>query len=493
MFIPRKWQVRAINQCADLFEGGFERALIFACPGSGKTYGALLVAQRLMKSSPIANKVVVLTPNLAIKSQWIDRSKEMGLNLIAINDAEVLLAGIDDMFSGGFILTYQQAINMRASLRLFCDTHRPIAILDEVHHTCGPMGHRDGNVWGTTVSYSLDNASFKLCTTGTPFREGPNPIAFVKYTDDTRVAHAHVEYGYEEAIRDRVCRPIQFEVYDGEMEWSDSKGISTQADFGSKLTKIKSKERLRAAVSMDGRFPIKMLSDANDRLIAIRQEPGAASRAAGMVLAMDISHAENIAEELSIIAGVRPVIVHNKIDDSLEKINSFRDSDLPWIIGIQMLSEGVDIPRLRVGVYCTNIRATLYFHQFCGRMTRVQSGDIERAYVFMPADPELEATAKSIEKEVAHALGEEVPFREPTGARGRRGDGPGIMVEDSDGELHSSLFSGRSISADYLRKHEGIIREYADMSPSFRNLSQVEIAMMLVKAKVLPSFDEVIA
>lgn len=487
MLKPRAWQVKAVDQCVSMALGGSDRALVFACPGSGKTIGGLLIAIGLRDRAKKGRKILVLTPNLAIKSQWIERSRDLGLNLVAIEDPHVLLAGIDDMFSGGFILTYQQAVSMRASLRLFCDTHKPIAILDEVHHTSGPHGGRDGNEWGISILHSLAHASFKLATTGTPFRQGSNPIAFVDYNEEGR-AHAHVEYGYRQAILDRICRPIQFEIYNGDVEWTDARGVSVLADFDTRLTKVKSRELLRAAVSMDGQFPLRMMQDAHSRLMEIRRDHGG-ERAGGLIVAMDVEHAEAIADAVTTIVGTRPVVVHNKIDDSLDLINAFRDGDAPWIVGIQMLSEGVDIPRLRVGVYCTNIQATLYFHQFCGRMTRVQSSDLERAYVFMPGAAELEATARQIEEEVAHALGEDVPLREPSGRRrsGARGLS-GIVVEDSDGANVSSIGSGHLVPVAYVRQHEAIIRRFRD-TPGLRNLTQVELVIVLVETGVLPAFE----
>ena len=486
MIRPRKWQSKAVDQCVSMANNGMDRALVFACPGSGKTVGGLLIAIGLRDRANKSRKLVVLTPNLAIKSQWIERSASLGLNLIAVEDPHALQAQMDDMFAGGFVLTYQQAMSMRQSLRLFCDTHQPIVILDEVHHTSGPLGSRDGNAWGTSIEYSLAKACFKLATTGTPFREGPNPIAFVDYNEEGR-AHAHVEYGYKQAIEDRICRPIEFEIYDGGMEWTDARGVATVADFRTKLTKVKSRERLRAAVSADGRFPVDMLTDAHARLMELRGEPGG-EKAGGLVVAMDIEHAEAMARHLAAISGIKPVIVHNRIDDSLGQIQAFRDGDAPWIIGIQMLSEGVDIPRLRVGAYCTNIRATLYFHQFCGRVVRVQTSDLERAYVFLPADPELEATALQIQEEVAHALGEEPSVRERRMTRGARGQG-GIEVEDSAGKLDKTVVSGRAIPSDYLQRHEATIRKYAALSPSFKNLTRGEIVIFLVEANVLPPFD----
>ena len=489
MLKARAWQVNAVNQCVSMAIGGSDRALVFACPGSGKTIAGLLIAIGLRERTKIGKgrKVIVLTPNLAIKSQWIERSCDLGLNLVAIEDARVLLAGVDDMFSGGFIITYQQAISMRASLRLFCDTHKPIAILDEVHHTSGPAGERDGNEWGVSILHSLAHAAFKLATTGTPFRQGSNPIAFVNYNDDDR-AHAHVEYGYKQAILDRICRPIVFEIYDGMVEWTDAKGISYAADFNTPLTKSKRLELLRAAVSIDGQFPLRMFEDAHKRLLEVRAEPGG-ERSGGLVVAMNVQHAEAIADALTVISGTRPVVVHNKVDDSLDLINAFRDGDALWIVGIKMLSEGVDIPRLRVGVYCTNIQAALYFHQFCGRMTRVQSNDLERAYVFMPGAAELQVTARQIETDVAHALGEDVPIREPSGRRRGRSGMAGILIESSNGANVSSIGSGHVVPVAYIREHESTIREYRD-TPGLRNLTQVELVIVLVRTGVLPPFQD---
>ena len=293
--------------------------------------------------------------------------------------------------------------------------------------------------------------------------------------------------GYKQAILDRICRPIQFEVYNGDMEWKDAKGVSVLADFTTKLTKAKSRERLRAAVSLDGQFPIRMITDAHARLMAIRSEQSSTD-AGGMVLAMDIEHAEAIGEVLHSISGIKPIIVHNKIDDSQEKINLFRSGTSPWIVGIQMLSEGIDIPRLRVGVYCTNVKATLYFHQFCGRMTRVQSSDLERAFVFMPGEADLEATAKQIEEEVAHALGEDLPVREKIGSGFGSRQKRDIIVEDSDSKLNASIYSGNTIPEDYKRRHERAIREYKESIPSLRNMQQVELIILLVALGKLPPY-----
>ena len=55
-----------------------------------------------------------------------------------------------------------------------------------------------------------------------------------------------------------------------------------------------------------------------------------------------------------------------------------------------MVSEGVDVPRLRVGVYATNSRTELFFRQVIGRfIRRTPEPKQQMAHVFLPSDPQL--------------------------------------------------------------------------------------------------------
>ena len=70
-----------------------------------------------------------------------------------------------------------------------------------------------------------------------------------------------------------------------------------------------------------------------------------------------------------------------------------------------MVSEGVDIPRLRVGVFASNVISELYFRQFCGRFVRTIDGvNDPEAYVFLPDDLRLRALASAITIDVRTAL-----------------------------------------------------------------------------------------
>ncbi len=483
-FEPRKWQESAVYKIRNVALNGADRALVYACPGSGKTYAGLLIAKDLATKAGKGPKIVVLTPNLAIKSQWIDRAATIGLRLVPVVSGDDLRQDSLAIEEIGFIMSYQQAVSMRHSLRLFCDTVKPIVILDEVHHTEGPRADRDGNAWGHSVEVACAPASFKLCTTGTPFREGNNPISFVRY-DDNQHAISDVEYSYGDALLERICRPIEFSTFDGDISWMD-RGERVTASFATKLPKRRGRQRLRAALSTEGAHPRSLLSEAHKKLLEIRAGSSRADlRAAGLVVAMDTDHANEIADELTAISGKRPVVVHNKIDDAQEAIDAFRASDDLWIVGVNMLSEGVDIPRLRVGVYASNIRAALYFHQFCGRLSRViDKNGGEWAHVFMPEDSELVAIAKEIVKTRAHALGEE-----GDGRVNRIGNGGtrrrGLNVLGSEGELSSIVANGQMFPAEFIAQHRARAGAFRLMDASRVAMTDCEVIKIMIDLDVI--------
>lgn len=487
-FTPRKWQQHAGDQCVAAARAGMHRGLIYGCPGCGKTYGGLYIASELKRRAGLGPKIVVLTPNLAIKSQWIDRAASLGLELRVLKDVERQLMQDELALSeSGLVMNYQQAINCRNSLQYFVERNRPIVILDEVHHTAAPRADSEGNTWGTSVMLSCDKASFKLAMTGTPFRQGNHPIAFVDY-NEKKEAVPMVRYTYEQAIKDGVCRPIEFELFDGVIEWLE-RGQVISADFSEKLSKRLQARRRRAAVSPDGEFPIRMLQAAHERLTQLRKGTGVDAIAGGLIVAEGVEQAEELADALRKISGTSPVIVHDKIDDNLEKIEKFRTGTDPWIIGIKMLSEGVDIPRLRVGVYATNIVAPLYFHQFCGRLSRVMESRHERSWVLMPRDPELEVTAIEIEKEKYHALGEEPKL--PRGSGGGRRPGRGeIIVESSEGEIVAKAFGGQKIDAELFRRYKPKIDDLRRKDVRYHHKTDAEMIKEMIDYGSIPP-DEV--
>lgn len=93
-----------------------------------------------------------------------------------------------------------------------------------------------------------------------------------------------------------------------------------------------------------GGFVEAMLSDAHQRLQSM---PGAG----GLVLADDQTHARELVKTLGRITGTKPVLAVSDIAGSVKRINEFKESQDTWIVTVRMVSEGVDIPRLRAVCY----------------------------------------------------------------------------------------------------------------------------------------------
>ena len=70
-----------------------------------------------------------------------------------------------------------------------------------------------------------------------------------------------------------------------------------------------------------------------------------------------------------------------------------------------MVSEGVDIPRLAVGVFATTTTTELFFRQAVGRLVRWRRGARRhQAFLYIPDDPRLRTRAFQIADERRHSL-----------------------------------------------------------------------------------------
>jgi superfamily II DNA or RNA helicase len=125
--------------------------------------------------------------------------------------------------------------------------------------------------------------------------------------------------------------------------------------------------------------------------------------AAGMVIASDHDDARSYAALLRGVTGKRPVVVLSDDKTASKKISAFADSEDRWLVAVRMVSEGVDIPRLAVGVYATSVSTTLFFAQAVGRFVRARRRG-ETASVFLPSVPVLLTYAAELEAERDHIL-----------------------------------------------------------------------------------------
>jgi superfamily II DNA or RNA helicase len=365
--------------------------LASATPAAGKTTFGLHIAHRML-SAGFVSRVVVAGPTTHICRQWAADAGRYGIDLEPNRPNS---DGPESADFHGVAVTYQTIAAGPETHRLAAG-HRPtLLIADEPHH----MG--DLAAWGVQTRRAFDGARFRLLLSGTPFRSDNSAIPWVAYDEDG-LSRADYVYGYPQALVDRVCRPIAFLPYDGEMEWL-SDGRLRSADFDLVLPAVEAARRLRTALIPEGEWMGEVLRDGDARLSEDRADGH--PDAGGLVIASDQDHARAIAARLESVSGERPELVMSDEPDASRRIADFASSDRRWMVSVLMVSEGVDIPRLRVGIYATAARTELFFRQVVGRFIRTTPRPRRQmSYLLMPADPRLKALAHEIELERRHAL-----------------------------------------------------------------------------------------
>jgi superfamily II DNA or RNA helicase len=283
-----------------------------------------------------------------------------------------------------------------------------LVIADEAHHLGEELA------WGEGFSTAFGECARWLLLSGTPFRSDATPIPGVRYDADG-LAEPDVSYTYAEAVLDRICRPVCFVAYDGTLSWRSGDDV-IESSFETVLSTRETSRRYRTAISTelpDG-LP-RILREADTKLRTLRREGH--GDAGGLVIAADSSHARRIAALLREATGRAPLVVLHQEPRAAEKLASFTHSRDPWIVAVNMVSEGVDIPRLRVGVYATAAKTPLVFRQIVGRFVRTIAGrPVEPSWLYIPADAILRDHAATVEQELRHALrtredtGEELEF-----------------------------------------------------------------------------------
>lgn len=367
--------------------------LTVATPGAGKTTFALTIAADLLHRG-VVQRIVIVTPTEHLKAQWAHAAERMG---IAIDPA---MAGRGMLASDfqGFAVTYAGLAANPIAFRVRIERFRTFVILDEVHHA------GDALAWGDAVQEACEPATRRLALTGTPFRSDDNPIPFVTYApgqDGTVTSVADYSYGYGEALKDSVVRPVLFMAYSGEMRWRTRAGDEVAARLGEPLTKDITAQALRTALDPAGAWIPAVMVAANRRLDEVRRH---VPDAAGLVIASDQETARKYAETLALIAVEKPVLVLSDEPGSSARIEKFAAGKGKWMVAVRMVSEGVDIPRLSVGVYATTTATPLFFAQAVGRFVRARRKG-ETASIFVPSVPLLLALASDLERERDHVIG----------------------------------------------------------------------------------------
>lgn len=440
-----------------------------AWPGTGKTK-ACFAAAAYMLNTGMVDTLIYLVPSDELRRGAAGEADNFNIPL-----KQAKRDGFFDFnFQKGLVLSYQQLSNPKyqAQLRQYCETRKVLVIADEMHH----LEERGG--WGEAFERAFSKARLVLMTTGTPFRSDGGRIPMVQ----TETAGSGMEkivcnfsYGYDKALMDGVVREIEFQPWEGSVQWrvTPTEGDTQEYDHGisedlrvtytdklakSEVEKLEA-DRIRHCMDLptdgdgDCGYLIKALAEADTMLKGIRQTSH--PYAGGLVVCRDCAHADATAALLERLTGQAPVVIHGGENGSLAteakaRLTSFQKSLTSqrerWMVTVGMVTEGVDVPHLRVLVYATAVRAPLRWTQIVGRVLRKEDDiEMQTAVAYMPREPFLEELMSNMRSAVQsykhrkEGSKKEITDR-PGGLRPRR-ETEGL---GNDAELDGSIYHDKS-------------------------------------------------
>jgi len=369
----RKWQSNCLDQILFKYSQSHQHFLCLATPGAGKTTMAAEVAFKLLDDKLI-DFVLCFSPSVII-------SKDI---------RTTLEERIGKRFDGGLgaiggSYTYQGMQTLNSDIWELLKSNRVFVIFDEIHH-CSGSNPNDANSWGEGIIRHIQGyAEYTLALTGTPWRSDNAPIALSEYKKPDNSILCDYIYGLSDAIQDNVCRIPKIVVTDNnDITIKESgKEIQTFTSFSQLLENTSCSYQMIVENEVVIRH---ILTAANYKLATIRNENPSAG---GLVVASSVEHANSILNILRYELNVPAAIATYKENEPTTIIKDYKNSSIPWIVSVGMISEGTNIPRLQVCCHLTRIKTELHFRQILGRILRITNAKNQEANLFMPAESKL--------------------------------------------------------------------------------------------------------
>lgn len=412
----RGWQSAALAQAIKwLTEDRLDRHfLINAAPGAGKTICASVIAKRLLEMGEI-ERIIVIAPRAEVVKQWGEEFRFVtGRHMTKVTgaDGDVSDFGLD------LCATWSAIESLQDAFQTVCRQSRTLVICDEHHHAAVEAA------WGADANDAFHDAKYVIVLSGTPIRSDGRETVWLAFDDQGQIDHpAEGTYtlSYGEAVELNYCRPITFHRHEGRfsVKLSDSEEVAVSGTQDPELDKsLKRVKGLQQALDYyrlvctpkylsDGTTPDDesyqgtMLQWGISKLDDLRET---IPQAGGLVIAPSIGVAEYMAELLERLDGEKPILVHSQMPNAESRIAAFKNSNKRWLVSVAMISEGVDIKRLRLLVYLPNAKTELAFRQAMGRVVRsLGPDDYSRAYVVMPTLKIFEEYARRVEREMGSA------------------------------------------------------------------------------------------
>ena len=409
----RQWQQEALAKALDwlLVEKKTHRFLMNAAPAAGKTIASCAIAQKLLCQNEV-DRVVVIAPRSEVINQWSDDFRWItGRPMFKVTaaDGDIGALGVD------VCATWSAIQRLLPELQAICRASRVLVICDEHHHAAVKAA------WGESADGAFAQARFALILTGTPIRSDGEESVWLAYDDAGAIDHPDegtYTLTYGDAVDFGYCRPVTFHRHEGKFSVDlDGTAVRVSGQKPAELSpELKRVPGLQTALDFyrlactaqyqsDGVTPLltgfqgTMLQSASEKLTELRLR---LPNAGGLVIAPSIDMAAYMVALLEQLEGERPMLVHSNMSNPSNIIKAFRNTDKRWLVSVMMVSEGVDIKRLRVLSYLPNALTELAFRQAVGRVVRTMGPeDDTRAYVVMPSFETFNRYARRVEEEMA--------------------------------------------------------------------------------------------
>lgn len=375
----RRWQSNCLTHAFTQYCNGQPHFLCLATPGAGKTLMAAQLGRRLF-SENLIDLVICFSPSVVVAN---DFRTELSLQIGKRFDGTIGAAGMS--------LTYQAMLMLDAEFWKLFDHYRVFVIFDEIHHCAGhDVAH--SNAWGQRIIASIKGkAAFTLALSGTPWRSDRFPISLANYCDKSRQIICDYRYGLKEAIQDGVCRIPKITLIDNDdILFKTPRSETRYSSFANLLNE--SNCTYQNLVESDALIRY-MIAGANRKLSQLRKHH---SDAGGLIVASSVAHAMKIQKILADEIGEHSTVATYYSEDAPRLIEQFKFSAQKWIISVGMISEGTNIPRLRVCCHLSRIKTELHFRQVLGRILRASGTENEQGFFYIPADPTLIEFARNV-------------------------------------------------------------------------------------------------
>lgn len=449
----REWQKQAsLNLMENVKSNTEKKFLLEACPGSGKTIWAGGIVRKMMSEKiSLKDKIgsvdftVVIVPSIAIKEDFVNSLHEdLGLDFKSseMSSSRNFLSSPPANYHG-WVITYSAMSNGEIGQRISLWRKKGLNILvvfDEVHHLS------ENNSWGTESVTVSDNSCFTLSMTGTPFRGDRYKISGVNYDHDL-ICVPDFSYKAWQGIEDGVTRRVIFHESHGEFQLEDEDGNTETynvSDFSTQEEIARFKESI---FHPDDPLMRNLLDQTNAKLDEIEQTENRSYTPAGLILCQSIGHANLMARAIKNRYGTDPLVVTHDDSKAHEKIRKFKASKGRYIVSVKMVTEGVDIKRIRTITWARSTDSFMDFCQSVGRAVRVIDKDQnENAFCFYYAFSWMETHAQNYEEsQIIPAI------EKGEGGNGGGGDRKSQLLAHGEHEYNKYRYKGELFSEEEIK------------------------------------------